>query len=141
MRWISKVPAGLWLGVIVLGLFVGGGVMGQLQQSGGSGTSVNVTNSTLAVTQSGNWSQRLQDGSGNSISSTGGALNVNLSSGSIANTAFAINAGTALIGTVSSSGTRPCSFISRGRTPGTCGSEALTSALKWEFRSLPDPVF
>lgn len=37
---------------------------------------------TVAATQSGTWSLRLLDGSGNSIGSTGGALNVNVSDGS-----------------------------------------------------------
>ena len=44
---------------------------------------VNIQNATLAVTQSGNWSTRTQDGSGNAITSTGAALDVNLKTSSI----------------------------------------------------------
>lgn len=43
---------------------------------------------TVAATQSGTWSVRMQDGSGNALGSTGGALNINISSGSISNTSF-----------------------------------------------------
>lgn len=46
---------------------------------------------TVAATQSGNWSTRTLDGSGNSIGSTGGALNVNISSGNITGFATASN--------------------------------------------------
>jgi hypothetical protein len=42
---------------------------------------------TVAATQSGTWSSRLQDGSGNTISSTSNALDVNVSSGSLSVTA------------------------------------------------------
>lgn len=40
----------------------------------------NITNSTLAVTQSGTWTVDIKDSSGNSLNSTSGALNVNISS-------------------------------------------------------------
>ena len=39
-----------------------------------------ITNTSLAVTQSGTWTQRLQDGSGNAITSTSSALDVNIKS-------------------------------------------------------------
>lgn len=38
----------------------------------------NITNASIPVTQSGTWSTRTQDGSGNAITSTGGALDVNV---------------------------------------------------------------
>ena len=37
---------------------------------------VTVANSSIAVTQSGNWSVRMQDGAGNTLNSTSSALNV-----------------------------------------------------------------
>jgi len=43
-----------------------------------SADQVTVANSTLAVTESGTWSVRAQDGSGNALTSTGSALDVNL---------------------------------------------------------------
>lgn len=51
-------------------------------------TSVAGTLATTA-TQAGNWVMRLNDGSGNSISSTGGSLNVNVTNGSSGGTALA----------------------------------------------------
>lgn len=43
---------------------------------------------TVAATQSGTWSNRLQDGSGNAITSTSNALDVNIASGSSAGTEY-----------------------------------------------------
>jgi hypothetical protein len=57
----------------------------------------NVSNNLVQAVQNGIWNMRLQDGSGNTITSTSNALDVNLKSG-------AIPAGTALIGYVK---TRP----------------------------------
>lgn len=51
---------------------LGGGSAVNVQDGGNSLT----VDGTVAATQSGNWSVRLQDGSGNAIGSTGGALNV-----------------------------------------------------------------
>lgn len=48
----------------------------------------------IAVTQSGTWNQRLQDGSGNAITSTGAALDINIKSGKVAN-ALSDNQGSA----------------------------------------------
>jgi len=45
---------------------------------------VTVTNSSIAVTQSGNWSVRMQDGAGNTLNSTSSALNVFMTGGSLA---------------------------------------------------------
>ena len=70
------------------------------QQQFSGGQTVTVGNASLAVTQSGNWAVRAQDGSGNGLTSTSNALDVNIKSGSIANTAFGLNAGTAKVGIV-----------------------------------------
>lgn len=80
---------------LILGLSLGA-MIAQQQQSGGSGGG--------AVTQSGNWLMRLLDGSGNSITSTTGALDVNLKSSgatqSVSGTVSvnALPAGTNIIG-------------------------------------------
>lgn len=47
-------------------------------------TSTTITG-TVAVTESGTWTVRNQDGSGNSLTSTGGALDINIKSGANAN--------------------------------------------------------
>src|SRR4051812_7677096 len=70
-----------------------GSTMAQVTQSGGSP-------STVAATQSGTWNARTQDGSGNAISSTSSALDINIKSGSIGNTAFGVSSGTAIMGIV-----------------------------------------
>ena len=81
-----------WITFGLVLLFIIGSSMAQQQQSGGSGSAV-------SASQTGNWSMRMQDGSGAALTSTSSALDINIKSGSIANTAFALNAGTALIGT------------------------------------------
>jgi hypothetical protein len=66
-----------------------------------SGT-VTVGNASIPVTQSGNWSVRLQDGAGNVITSTASAIDVNIKSGSSSGTQYADQAAssTAPIGTL-----------------------------------------
>lgn len=78
-RWMTPI-------VLVL-LYLSGSLMAQfggLNQAGG-------VSSTVTANQGGNWSVRLQDGSGTVINSTGNALNVNVASG-------ALGAGSAVIG-------------------------------------------
>lgn len=94
----ERIEKRVLVGLIVLLMAIIGSA--QQQQPGSAGNSVTVSNATLAVTQSGTWNTRLQDGSGNAVTSTGAALDVNLKSGSIANTAFGVNSGTAKIGIV-----------------------------------------
>jgi hypothetical protein len=79
-KWLVGAPSRIVTTLVVLFL-VYGALNGQLQQSAGS---------PFPVTQSGNWSIRLQDGSGNLISSTAGALNVS----------SVVGAGSAIIGWV-----------------------------------------
>jgi hypothetical protein len=50
----------------------------------GSNAIGSITNTSFASTQSGNWSTRIQDGSGNAITSTSNALDVNIKNSSIA---------------------------------------------------------
>lgn len=50
----------------------------------GSNAIGSITNTSFASTQSGNWSVRTQDGSGNAITSTSNALDVNIKNASIA---------------------------------------------------------
>ena len=98
MSRLKRVPLGIWAALVLCVLYFAGSVMGQLQVSGSP--SVTVSNASLAVTQSGNWSSRTQDGAGTAITSTSSALDINIKSGSIGNTAFALNAGSALVGFV-----------------------------------------
>src|SRR5882724_7619171 len=56
-----------------------------------------INGAAVATAASGIAKVGLTDGSGNAITSTSSALDINLKSGSIANTAFALNAGTANI--------------------------------------------
>lgn len=65
----------------------------------GSGATQPVSG-TIAATQSGTWSTRTQDGSGNSVSSTGNALDVNLKTSSITLNVSAAQSGTWNVGTV-----------------------------------------
>lgn len=58
----------------------GSNVIGHVVTDSGSTT---VVTGTVAVTQSGNWSVRNQDGSGNAITSTGNALDINIKTSSI----------------------------------------------------------
>lgn len=59
-----------------------------------------VNGATVAVAASGIQKIGLTDGTGNAVTSTTSALDINIKSGSIANTAFALNAGVANIGFV-----------------------------------------
>lgn len=93
MSRLKRVPLGIWAALVLCVLYFAGSVMGQLQQSGGPGSAV-------TATQTGTWSIRMQDGSGNALTSTSSALDINIKTGSIGNTAFALNAGTANIGFV-----------------------------------------
>jgi hypothetical protein len=61
---------------------------------------VKVAGATIATAASGIPKVGLTDGTGTAITSTGAALDINIKSGSIANTAFALNAGSAIIGFV-----------------------------------------
>lgn len=92
----ARANPGLWLAGIVIILWIAGSIMAQVVVSGSP--SVTISNATLAVTQSGNWSVRAQDGAGNLLTSTAQALDINIKTGSIANTAFALNAGSAIVG-------------------------------------------
>jgi len=85
MPKFTKSPR-VWITTIILLLIVVGVSVGQQNQSGGAP-------STVTANQGGTWSMRLQDGSGNTISSTSGALNVNISSGGL-------SAGSNIIGIV-----------------------------------------
>jgi hypothetical protein len=126
----KKFNPGIALAGIVILLWVAGSMMGQLQQSGGSGTSTTLlagsalvgkvgldqttpgtTNAmsiaqigsgTVATAATGIMKVGMTDGTGTAINSTGNALNVsaNITGGSIGNTAFALNAGSAIIGFV-----------------------------------------
>jgi hypothetical protein len=92
-----------WLVLIALGLMIAGGIMAQLQPSGGA--SVVVTSGSITANAGTNLNTSLLAlESGGNLATVAGAvsaakMNINISSGSIANTAFAINAGAALIGT------------------------------------------
>lgn len=104
-------------------LFIAGSMMGQLQQSGGPGSSVNAT-------QTGTWSVRAQDGSGNALTSTASALDINIKSGSIANTAFGLNGGIANIGfvrTLPSSCTQSTNFANATAQVATGAGTTVTS--------------
>jgi len=73
---------------------------------------------------------RLSDGSGNTITSTSSALDVNIKSGSIANTSFTIGAGTANIGFVRmlpSSCSQSTSFTNTTGQVATGGGTTVTS--------------
>jgi hypothetical protein len=72
------------------------------------------TGGTFPATQSGNWSTRTQDGSGNAITSTASALDINIKSGSIANTSFG-----------ATQGTSPW-IVAGGGTAGVPGTAVLT---------------
>lgn len=89
--------SGLWLALICMALLIAGGVMSQTQYSGSNtmtaNAGTNLNTSALALESGGN------------LATVAGAVSaakmqVNIASGSIANTAFGISAGTALIGTI-----------------------------------------
>lgn len=116
---IARNP-GLWLALVVLALWITGSIMGQQQQSGGPGSSVTIaaalpagtnligktgidqttpgTTNGVSVAQLGSTSVATGTGAAN-----GGTLRVAVStdsSFSIANSAFGLNAGTAIVGYV-----------------------------------------
>jgi len=113
-----QVKHNLFAMALLIGLGVALGtsftVFGQLQQSGGPGSTVTANQGTAAAA-SGAWPAKVTDGTntatvtaqglkvdlgGGALTATSSALDVNLKSGSIANTAFGISAGTNLIGKV-----------------------------------------
>lgn len=65
--------------------------LGQTTMSASLPVTLASNQSALAVSQSGNWSTRTQDGSGNAITSTASALDVNIKSGNITGFATAAN--------------------------------------------------
>jgi hypothetical protein len=69
---IRKIHPGVWLSLVVITLYVTGSLMSQVNLSGG----------TTVVA-------KLQDGSGNNLTSTSSALDINIKSGSIGNASFA----------------------------------------------------
>jgi hypothetical protein len=110
-----------WITVLIL-LVIGSAFLhAQLQTSGGAGA-VTVTSGTITANQgtanATPWNQNtaqiagtatataaagiqkvgLADGTGNAVTSTGAALDINIKSGSIGNTAFGLNGGVANVG-------------------------------------------
>ncbi len=97
MTKLRSLPTSVWLSLIVLGLFIMGGIMAQQQVPGTNvvtaNAGANLNTSALALESGGNLSMLA-----GAVSAS--KLNINISSGSIGNTAFGVSAGTALIGTV-----------------------------------------
>lgn len=63
---MKRVSSGMWGVIVLIGLLVARGMVAQLQQSGGAGTSVTVQNASLPVTQSGTWTVQ----PGNTVNTT-----------------------------------------------------------------------
>lgn len=107
---MTKAQKWLLLSVIVFLALVG-----YTQQQFSGGSAVTVT-SALPAGSNTIGAIKLHDGSDTSITSTGGAIDVNIKTGSVGNNAFALNAGTAKVGI-----TYPYT---------SCGTTAFTSALQ-----------
>ena len=110
LKW--KVP--FWLAVLLLSVAIAGPpiiVYSQLQQSGGGPSAVTVTSGTVTANQGGTWTVQPGNTANTTawlVTGTGGTFPVTGTfwqatqpiSGSISNTAFGVNAGTAIIGVV-----------------------------------------
>lgn len=146
-----KIPNGVWFCFVILMLFVAGDIIAQLQPSGNavtitSGTvtanqgtanatpwnqnTSQIAGATIATAASGIQKVGLTDGTGNAITSTSSALDINIKSGSIANTAFGLNGGVANVGLfrmLPSSCTQSTNFISGTVSVATGAGTSITS--------------
>jgi hypothetical protein len=97
---IRKWNPSLALACAVVLLYIAGNIMAQLQQSGGPGSAVTVTSGTITANEGGTWTVQPGNTANTTawkVDGTGGSFPI---SGSIGNTAFALNAGAAIIGFV-----------------------------------------
>ncbi len=88
---LKKLNSGVLLALCVCLLWIGGSVMAQLQQSGGAGAAV-------TASQTGTWTVQPGNTANTTAWKVDGSAVTQPISGSISNTAFGLNAGSAIIG-------------------------------------------